>query len=772
MEIKGISSEEAKRLQKEFGFNEIKQKEKLPIFDFLKRFTGLTAFVIESALIVSIITKRYIDAIVMFSLLLLNAILGFTEEFRASKAVETLSKKILVNTHVLRDGKFIEISSRELVPGDVIKVNMGDIVPADCKILEGNLLVDQSILTGESIPKEYSENDQIFSGSFVTRGSAIAIIEKTGKNTYFGKTAELVEKAKPKLIIEETTMSVTKGLLVFDALFIIIIFIKFIIQKLPISEILPFILTLLIASIPVALPAMTILALSLGSLELASKGVLIRKLDGIENSAMMDILCLDKTGTITENKIRIVDIIPTSNEYLRDEIIEFAYLCSDPNTKDPIDSAIVEYGKDKIKGNFKLVEFYPFDPDKKYSEAVIEDKNGEKFNVYKGAVQVIISMSFDYDKTIEEKIENFASVGKRSLGISIKKERKTKFIGILTFFDYPREDSKKFIEKIKDMGIIPKMITGDDKLIAESIAREVSIGDRVISIKDLKDNKYIDIDSIDAFAEVIPEDKFKIVDIYQKRGHTVGMTGDGANDAPALKKADLGIAVKDSFDIAKQSAKVILTNEGLSNIVDLIIVGRKIYKRIVLWILNKVVKTFQIVFFVSIATLFLGKPIITPVAMILILFLYDFVTMSIATDNVVPSKKPEKWNIKKLLLMSLIFGSLKIFELFLAVFLIKKYFNVSYSEFQTLMFYLLLVSGLLNILNFREERFFFSSIPSKSIIFSIIGDIIIATLLSTFGIFISKVNFILLMITLLYAILITLIFTDLIKFFIYKKLNF
>ncbi len=771
MEIKGLSSEEVKRLQKEFGFNEIKQKEKSFLFDFLKRFSGLTAFVIESAIIVSIITRRYFDAIVMFSLLLLNAILGFTEEFRASKAVETLSKKFLVNTHVLRDGKFIEIPSRELVPDDVIKVNMGDIIPADCKVLEGNLLVDQSILTGESIPKECSENDKIFSGSFVTRGSAIAIVEKTGKNTYFGKTVELIEKAKPKLIIEEITMDVTKGLLVFDVLFILFIFIKFTIQKLPISEILPFTLTLLIASIPVALPAMTVLALALGSLELASKGVLIRKLDGIENSAMMDILCLDKTGTITENKIKIVDIIPISYEYSRDEIIEFAYLCSDSNTKDPIDSAIIEFGKDRFKGNFNLIEFHPFDPDKKYSEVVIEDKNGKRFNVYKGAVQVIISMSTNNDKSIEEEIEKFALVGKRSLGISIKKDNKIKFIGIITFFDHPREDSKKFIENIKNMGVTPKMITGDNKFIAEIVSRDVSIGNRVIVVKELKE-KNIDINSIDAFAEVIPEDKFNIVDLYQKRGHTVGMTGDGANDAPALKKADLGIAVKDSLDIAKQSAKIILTKEGLSNIVDLIIVGRKIYKRIIIWIINKVVKTFQIVFFVSIATLFLGKPIITPVAMILILFLYDFVTMSIATDNVIPSKKPERWNIKKLLSISLIFGILKIFELFLAIFFIQKYFNVSYSEFQTLMFYLLLVSGLLNILNFREERFFFSSIPSKLIIFSIIGDIIIATVLSTFGIFVSKVCFSLLMITLLYAILITLIFTDLIKLFIYKKFKF
>jgi len=768
MDYKGLTTEEAQKLQKEYGFNEIKEKETSPVIDLLKRFTGLTAFVIEGAMIVSFITKRYVDGAVMFFLLLLNAVLGFTEEFRANKAVESLSRKISVNAHALRDGEFKEIPSRELVPGDVIKIVMGDIVPADCKILEGNLLVDQSILTGESIPKEVTINDEIYSGSLVTRGSAIAVVEKTGRRTYFGKTAELIEKAKPKLIIEEITMSVTKGLLVVDAIFILLVVLKFVLQKTPLMDALPFVLTLLIASIPVALPAMTVLALALGSLQLASAGVLVRKLDGIENAAMMDILCLDKTGTITENKIKIVDVVPLNPNYSEDDVVEFAYLSSDPNTKDPIDKAVVEFAHDRVKGAYKLVNFYPFDPDKKYSESEVLDRDGSKISVYKGAPQVIISMCNNNGASIEETVEKFASVGKRSLGVAIKKDNKVMFIGLLTFFDFPREDSKKFIEKIKEMGVTPKMITGDNKLIAKSIAKEVSIGENVVSIKEVSESKNIDIDSIDAFAEVVPEDKFNIVDMYQKKGHTVGMTGDGANDAPALKKADLGIAVKDSLDIAKQSAKVILTEEGLSNIVNLIIVGREIYRRIIIWILNKVVKTFQIVFFVSIATLLIGKPIITPVAMILMLFLYDFVTMSIATDNVVPSNKPEKWNIKKLLSMSLIFGVLKISELFAAMYLAQKYFKVSFSELQTIMFYLLLVSGLFNILNFREERFFFSSLPSKAIIVSITGDIIVATLISTFGIFVSKAHFGLLMITLLYAIFVTLIFTDIIKLFVYR----
>ena len=773
VEYKGLTAAEAAELQKQYGFNEIRRKETSPVLDFLKRFTGLTAYVIEASLVISIILGNYIDALVMFFLLLLNAILGFSEEFRASKAIEALSKRITVKVHVLRDGVFTELPSKEIVPGDVVKLSMGDIVPADCKILEGNLLVDQSLLTGESIPKEVTTNDEVMSGTLVTRGSAVGLVEKTGENTYFGKTAELIEQAKPKLIIEEITMSVTKGLLVVDGIFIITVAAKLSLQHTALTGILPFVLTLLIASIPVALPAMTVLSLALGSLELANKGVLVRKLDGIENSAMMDVLCLDKTGTITENKIKIVDVVTVDKTIDGKTVMEFAYLSSDPGTKDPIDSAVIEFAKDKIRNNYRLIQFNPFDPDKKYSEAIVEDDKSTRFRVLKGAPQVMVGLVKCDTGKVNDLVENFAKEGKRSLAVLVSSnETDARIAGLLTFFDFPRADSKVFIEKIKAMGVSPKMITGDNLLIAKSVAKDVSIGENVVSIKELNGNKGMKVENVDAFAEVVPEDKYRIVEAYQEEGHVVGMTGDGANDAPALKKADLGIAVKDSLDIAKQSAKIILTDEGLSNIVDLITVGRKIYKRIVVWILNKVVKTFQIVFFVSIATLILNKPILTPVAMVLMIFLYDFVTMSIATDNVTPSPKPEKWNLRKLLSMSIIFGALKILELFLAMFLALKFLKVTFPELQTLMFYLLLVSGLFNVLNFREEKFFFSSKPSNPLIFAIIGDTVVATLLCTFGIFVSKAHFGLIMLTLLYALLVTLVFTDIIKIFVFKVFKY
>jgi len=767
--LKGLSKEEVRHLLDEYGYNEIVEEKENYIIDFLKRFTGLTSYVIESSIVISIIIGRYIDAGVMFILLLLNAILGFTQEFRASKAIDALKKRINIKVKVLRDGNWIEVPSREIVPNDTIKLSMGDIIPCDAQILDGSILVDQSTLTGESIPVEKGKDDKVFSGSLVTRGNAVCTVTATGSRTYFGKTAELIERAHPKLIIEEITMSVTKGLLVVDSIFIVSVLLKFILSGLPIIETLPVILTLLIASIPVALPAMTVLALSLGSLELSNKGVLVRKLDGIENSAMMDILCLDKTGTITENLIKVSDIIPVVPLYTDSDILELALLASDPVTRDPIDSGIINCAKEKgIAGRFHQIRFFPFDPERKMSRAEV-DMNGEKVTVMKGAPQVLLELSSNDKERIKEQIESFAAEGKRSLGIAIENQGRTDFIGIITFFDYPREDSREFISNIKNMGISVKMITGDNVLIAKTVADYVGIGKNVVSIKDWhKEKSSMSPEEVDAFAEVVPEDKFNIVNLYQAHHHTVGMTGDGANDAPALKKADLGIAVSNSLDIARQSAKVILTKEGLSNIVDLIRIGREIYRRIILWVINKIVKTFQIVFFVSIATLITGKPIITPVQMILMLFLYDFVTMSIATDNVRPSNKPERWNLKKLIELSLVFGSLKIFELFLAMYLAIRFLNIPFDQIQTVMFYMLLVSGLLNILNFREERFFFSSRPSNALLIAICADIALATVIVFLGIFVSKISIVHILITLGYTFIVTLLFTDLIKIFLYR----
>ncbi|NPV83149.1 MAG: plasma-membrane proton-efflux P-type ATPase [Candidatus Aminicenantes bacterium] len=768
--ITGLNQSEVQKRRTQFGPNEIPAERPSLVLDFLKRLTGLSSLVIEASLIIMIFIRHYLEAAVMAFLLLFNAVLGFVQEFRASRALELLMKRITVTVKVLRDGTWQQSSSSELVPDDIIKVAAGDVVPADALIIDGNISADESPLTGESLPAERKENEKIFSGSLVTRGQAIARVTATGRHTFYGKTAELIEKTRPRLIIENMTMSVTRGLLLVDAFFIIAVLIKFDLNHLPLLSALPVVLTLLIASIPVALPAMTILSLSLGSLELARKGVLVRKLDGIENSAMMDILCLDKTGTITENRIKISEVICLSDAFNQKQVLALAQAASDQVSLDPIDSAIVEYGNELGAESVDRLNFRPFDPETKLASAEVEHQ-GRKTEVIKGAPQVLLAQLPDsaVKKEIENHLARLATSGQRTLLVAIRTEEAgLKPIGLLSFFDYPRKDSRDFIARIKNLGISVRMITGDNQLIASQVARTVGLEEKVATWKSGGQANPSSLPEAEVFAEVLPEDKFALVNFYQSRGHTVGMTGDGVNDAPALRKADLGIAVSNSLDIAKEAAKVILTSPGLSNIVDLILTGRKIYRRIILWIINKVVKTFQIVFFVSAATLILGKPVITPVAMILMLFLFDFVTISIATDNLEGAERPEKWSLEKLLAMSLIFGCLKILELFLAMYLILKFWPLSFEQVQSLMFYLLLVSGILNILNFRERKMFFHSRPSWPLMIFIILDLIVASVVVAGGIFMARVPLYYVLQVLAYAFLVTLLFTDLIKILLYR----
>lgn len=768
--LSGLNQSEVQKRREQFGPNEISARRPNLILDFLKRLTGLSSMVIEASIIIMLLIKHNLEAAVMGFLLLFNAALGFIQEFRASRALELLMKRITVTVKVLRESTWQQLPSAELVPDDIIKVAAGDIVPADALILEGSVSVDESPLTGESLPRERKANEKIFSGSLVTRGQAICQVIATGRQTFYGRTAELIEKTHPRLIIENMTMGVTRGLLLIDSIFIVAVLIKFDLNHLPLSSALPVILTLLIASIPVALPAMTILSLSLGSLELARKGVLVRKLDGIENSAMMDILCLDKTGTITENRIKISNVICLSERYNQEQVIALARAASDQVSLDPIDSAIVEYGKQLEVENMQILNFRPFDPETKLASAEV-NYQGQKIQVIKGAPQVILAqLPFSAHKTeIESHLSQLASAGQRTLAIAIKSEQTClEVIGLISFFDYPRKDSKDFIARIKNLGISVKMITGDNQLIAGQVAKTVGLGEKVAVWKSNGQTEAKILEEVEVFAEALPEDKFAIVNYYQSKGHIVGMSGDGVNDAPALRKADLGMAVNNSLDIAKEAAKIILTSPGLSNIVDLIQTGRKIYRRIILWIINKVVKTFQIVFFVSAATLILGKPVITPVAMILMLFLFDFVTISIATDNLEGSEQPEKWSLEKLITLALIFGCLKILELFLALYLMIKFWPLKFEQVQSLMFYLLLVSGILNILNFRERKMFFQSRPGRPVLIFIILDLIIATMLVISGIFVARVSLSYVLPVLAYAFLVTLFFTDLIKILLYN----
>jgi len=768
-EYKGLTSAEVVERLRIYGPNKVPEKRESIIAAFLKKFTGLTPYVIEVTAIISFVLGKYIDFIIIVLLLLVNAIIGVFHEYRAGKAVEMLKSKLKISVKALRDGRWDDVAAEYVVPDDIIKLSMGDIVPADGIVLEGFIIIDESTLTGESIPVEKSVNDNVYAGTTVVRGEAIVRIVATGAKTRFGKTVELIQTAKPRLLIEEITNSVTKWLLLIDSLFIVLVVARLILTGLNILDLLPFTLTLLLASIPIALPAMSTVTLALGSVELAKSGIIVRRLEAIEAASMMDVICLDKTGTITENMIIVDKVIPLNGGYSEEDVVLYAALASEEVTKDPVDNAIRQKAREMdIDINIaSILEFKPFTPETKRSEALVQIQ-GEKIRVIKGAPQALLQITNNRED-VEEIIRELSKEGLRPLAVAVENQQNTvKIIGLLGLYDKPREDSKQFIDTIKSLGVTPKMVTGDNIYIAKAIASKVGIGERAISLREIsKEQMAESIEDIEIFAEVVPEDKYNIVETLQKKGHVVGMTGDGVNDAPALKKADLGIAVSGATDVAKSVASAVLTSPGLREIASIIRLGRMTYRKIVVWTINKIVKTFSIVYFVAISTLLLGLPILTPIHMILMLFLYDFVTLSISIDVLKPSRRPEKWDVRKLAVASTILGIVKLAELFTALH-IAKIINLPYPQLQSFMFYILLLSGILNIVNFREAGPFWGSKPGKYMLLAIAVDGMIATILVWRGIIIPPIPPYTIILALVYTVTVTLLVTDIAKIAIYK----
>ncbi|MEM0017395.1 MAG: plasma-membrane proton-efflux P-type ATPase [Candidatus Korarchaeum sp.] len=768
---KGLTSEEVVERLKIYGPNKVPEKGENIAVSFLKKLTGLTPYTIEVAAAISFVLGKYVDFAIMVSLLLVNAAIGVVHGYRAGRAIEVLKSKLKVTVKALRDGKWVDVAAERIVPDDIVKISMGDIAPADGVIVEGSITVDESALTGESIPAEKSVKDNVYAGTTVVRGEAIIRIVATGVRTRFGRTIELVQIAKPRLLIEEITNSITKWLLLVDSLFIILVVAKLILAGLNILDLLPFTLTLLLASIPIALPAMTTITLALGSVELAKSGIVVRRLEAIEAASMMDVICLDKTGTITENRIVVDRVISLGSGYCEEDVLLYAALASEEITKDPIDNAIRQKAKEmNININVaSILEFKPFTPETKRSEALVQIQ-GRKLRVIKGAPQALLQLAaYSNEEDIGEIITGLSREGLRPLAVAMEAQQNViEIIGLLGLYDRPREDSKQFIDVIKSLGVTPKMVTGDNIHIAKAIASKVGIGEKAISLREISKEQLTEgVEDIEIFAEVVPEDKYNIVETLQKKGHVVGMTGDGVNDAPALKKADLGIAVSGATDVAKSVASAVLTSPGLREIADIIRLGRMTYRKIVVWTINKIVKTFSIVYFVAISTLLLGLPILTPTHMILMLFLYDFVTLSISIDVLKPGRRPEKWNVRKLALISTMLGIVKLAELFIALH-IAKLINLSYPQLQSFMFYILLLSGLLNIMNFRETRAFWGSKPSRYMLLTIIVDSVAATMLVWIGIIIPSLPPHAIALALIYIIMVTLLATDAAKIAVYK----
>ncbi len=734
----GLTEAEAKNRLEKYGMNTVQEERTNPILKFLKKFWAPVPWMLEITAVVTFLMGKDVDTYIIISLLLFNGFIGFLQESKADNAVELLSQKIRVNARVIRDKKWKQIPSAELVPGDVVYVRMGDLVPADLKIIFGEVSVDQSQLTGESVPVRRTSNEVIFSGSVLNRGEANCVVLFTGSKTMYGRTAELVKSAKSESHLEKLVIGIVKYLAIVDISLVLGLIVFSLFFKVPLNEVIPFSLVVLIASIPVALPATFTVATTYGALDLSKKGALVTKLSAVEDAATMDSICFDKTGTLTQNRLTVSDPIPFG--ITTRELISFAMAASNESSLDSIDLAIINYGKkiDATTERFTIKKFVPFDPSTKRTECLI-DIDGKEVLVAKGAPQVITEM-FEPRKIdeISDKVTSLAVRGYRSIGVGISRDGKKEFSGIIPLRDPPLPDSADLIKKLKSLGLKTRMITGDSAPIAKEISKEVGIGENICRISEVRKGEK-NVEDCDTFAEVLPEDKFIIVKSLQKKHHITGMTGDGVNDAPALKQAEVGIAVSSATDVAKASASIVLTHPGLTDIVYTVEDGRKIFQRMLTYTLNKITKTIQVVVFLTVSFFIFRFFVTTPFDIILLIFANDFVTMSIATDSVRPSVNPEKWNVKSLLGSSISLAAFMVVESFIAL-VIALRLGLNHSQIDTFIFDMLVFSGLFTVFMVRERGKFWNSMPGKWLIISTIADITFVSLMSFLGILVTPIG--------------------------------
>jgi H+-transporting ATPase len=748
----GLTQAEAQKRLTQYGPNELTEKKTNLFLKFLSYFWGPIPWMIEVAVILSGVVGHWPDFFIILLLLLANAVVGFWEERQASDAIAALKAKLAIKARVKRDGKWINPPARELVPGDVVRMRLGDIVPADARLLDGDPVeVDQSALTGESLPAERKSGDPVFSGSIIRRGEIGAMVYATGEKTYFGRTAQLVQEAHTTSHFQKAVLKIGNYLIILAVALVAVIITFAIVRGDPILTTLQFALVLTVAAIPVAMPTVLSVTMAVGARLLAKKQAIVSKLVAIEELAGVDVLCADKTGTLTQNKLTLGDPFSVNN-VPADQVILNGALASRADNNDTIDLAVLGGLKDKeaLKA-YEVVHFQPFDPVHKRTEATVKGKDGKTFKATKGAPQVILALSTNAGQVksaVEKAVNEFAARGFRSLGVArADGGDQWQFLGVLPLFDPPREDAKATIATALAMGVKVKMVTGDALAIAKETAKKLDMGTNILDAASLGDAKKEEtsevaesIEKADGFAQVFPEHKFHIVDVLQKRGHIVGMTGDGVNDAPALKKADCGIAVSGATDAARAAAAIVLTTPGLSVIIDAIKESRRIFQRMNSYAIYRIAETLRVLFFMTLAILIFNFYPLTAVMIVMLALLNDGAILSIAYDNVRYKDKPEAWNMRMVLGISTVLGIIGVVAAFGLFYLGERVFHLDRARIQTLMYLKLSVAGHLTIFLTRTRGPFWSIRPAKILWIAVLGTQTVATLIAVYGLFMTPLG--------------------------------
>jgi H+-transporting ATPase len=741
----GLTQAEAEKRLAQYGPNEIEEKKTNLILKFLSYFWGPIPWMIEAAVILSGVVGHWPDFFIILVLLVSNAFVGFWEEREAGNAIEALKAKLAIKARVTRDGKWINPAARDLVPGDVIRLRLGDIVPADARLLDGDEVeVDQSALTGESLPATRKPGEAVFSGSIIRQGEIGALVYATGTETYFGKTAQLVQEAHTVSHFQKAVLKIGNYLIILAVVLVAIIITVAIFRGDPILTTLQFALVLTVAAIPVAMPTVLSVTMAVGARLLAKKQAIVSKLVAIEELAGVDILCADKTGTLTQNKLTLGDPFCIDG-VSADQVVLAGALASRSDNNDTIDLAVIGglKKKDALQG-YQVIHFQPFDPVHKRTEATVKGADQKEFKTTKGAPQVILELATNKEQTkpdIDKAVEEFAARGFRSLGVARTDENgKWQFLGVLPLFDPPREDAKATIATALKMGVKIKMVTGDALAIAKETAKKLGMGANILDAASLGDVKKQEsaavsesIEKADGFAQVFPEHKFHIVDVLQKRSHIVGMTGDGVNDAPALKKADCGIAVSGATDAARAAAAIVLLTPGLSVIIDAIKESRRIFQRMNSYAIYRIAETLRVMLFMTAAILVFNFYPLTAVMIVMLALLNDGAILSIAYDNVRYKDQPEIWNMRLVLGIATVLGVLGPIASFGLFFLGDKVFHLDHPHLQPMMYLMLSVAGHLTIFLTRTRGPFWSIPPARILLMAVLGTQILATLIAVYG---------------------------------------
>ncbi|MDR3483727.1 MAG: HAD-IC family P-type ATPase [Bradyrhizobium sp.] len=727
----GLTAREAHRRLEKFGANAMPDTSMHPLRMAIEKFWAPVPWMLEAAIVLELVLGKYVEAAIIAALLIFNAALGLFQESRAQATLAALKSRLALNASVRRDGAWKTIPAVELVPGDVVKLSLGAVVAADVRLTGGEVLLDQSMLTGESVPIEAGAGVQTYAGALVRRGEAVAEITATGVRTKFGRTAELVRTAHVVSSQQKAVMRVVRNLAAFNGVVILLLVVYAWFLKMPLDEIIPLILTAVLASIPVALPATFTLASALGARALAKLGVLPTRLSAVDEAATMGVLCSDKTGTLTENALTVTTVRPMPG-FDETHVLALAALASSDGGQDPVDGAIrsAALGK-KASDAPKMIKFVPFDPGTKMSEATVQDASSGTQRVVKGAVAAVIGLT-QPSPTATAASKELEAKGFRVLAVAAGPPDAMKLAGLIALSDPPRKDSAVLVTELHGLGVRTVMVTGDAPATAAIVAHAVGLDGAVCPPGGIPDS--VRPEQFAVFAGVLPEDKYKLVKAFQKGGHTIGMCGDGANDAPALRQAQIGIAVSTATDVAKSAAGMVLTEPGLAGIVAAVKEGRITFQRILTYTLNSIIKKIVTVLFLIVGLIMTGHAILTPLLMVIVMIAGDFLAMSLTTDNVRPSPTPNSWRIGSLTTAGVVLG-ISLLAFCSAILAVGKFeMGLGIDKLRTLAFVALVFGSQATIYAIRQRRHLWGSRPSLWVAVSSVADILIAATLAISGI--------------------------------------